>query len=425
MIKSIKLKNFKVWKHTDSIKMAPVTLVLGTNSSGKSSLFQPFLLLKQTVSSADRTIHLNLGGDQVNDFVDVGGFINLLHKRAKEQRIGIRIEFDNQNSDAYTLFDAEYMRDSSFSPVVSSLSLADSQTTFRVIRRDKGAFSIYSPQSKQPVAKSRSFSPERSIAFSAEAVAALGEEGSRVQDISLRIRRYLEQIAYLGPLRTRPSRDYTWNKVRPGVLGDDGQNTAYVLAAAAESKKSQDEEIISEVSKWLNRMNLAEKIEVRHEGRSGRYRIDLVVDGEEINLKDVGIGVSQVLPVLVIAYFAPENSTIILEEPEIHLHPLAQAELAELFVHVAKTRKVQFLVETHSEHIFRRMQTIISRDDLNTDQCALYFIENSGSEAQLKKLEADEYGRVGNWPKDFFGRAMEETRLQMKNAMEKRKKTRE
>ena len=64
---------------------------------------------------------------------------------------------------------------------------------------------------------------------------------------------------------------------------------------------------------------------------------------------------------LVVAHFAPPGSTIILEEPEIHLHPLAQSILAELFVKVSQQRKVQFIVETHSEHLFRRMQTLLAR----------------------------------------------------------------
>ena len=118
------------------------------------------------------------------------------------------------------------------------------------------------------------------------------------------------------------------------------------------------------------------------------------------------------LPVLTIAFFAPPGSTILLEEPEIHLHPLAQSVLAELFVEVARDRHVQFIVETHSEHLFRRMQTLVARENLSTDDCELYFVEKEGGLAQLRRLELDAYGRVTNWPDRFFGDALGETEEQ-------------
>ena len=126
----------------------------------------------------------------------------------------------------------------------------------------------------------------------------------------------------------------------------------------------------------------------------------------------MGIGVSQVLPVLVVAYFAPPGSTIVLEEPEIHLHPLAQSILAELFVTISKERKVQFIVETHSEHLFRRMQTLIAKQQITLNDTAMYFVERDGKIATLRPLELDDFGRVSNWPPGFFGDALGETREQ-------------
>ena len=142
------------------------------------------------------------------------------------------------------------------------------------------------------------------------------------------------------------------------------------------------------------------------------------------NLRDVGIGVSQVLPVLVLAFFAPKYSTIILEEPEIHLHPQAQSLLAELFLEVSKKRHVQFIVETHSEHLFRRMQTLVAKKKAKPEQCALYFVERNKSDAILKTLEMDDFGRLSNWPRNFFGDATGEVREQAKQTMRRMKEER-
>jgi hypothetical protein len=147
-------------------------------------------------------------------------------------------------------------------------------------------------------------------------------------------------------------------------------------------------------------------------GRSSRYELLVHHDGVAANLRDVGVGVAQVLPVLAVAYCAPPGSTMLLEEPEIHLHPLAQAVLAEVFAEVSQQRQVQFLVETHSEHLFRRMQTLMARRQTSTAQCRMLFVERQGANAVLVPLEVDEFGAVRNWPPRFFGDAMGEAREQ-------------
>ena len=91
MFSRLKLTNFKAWKDTGDVALRPVTMLLGTNSSGKSSLIQSLLLLKQTVQSPDRSIHLNLGGDETDDLYDFGGFDSVLHQGARtRQRVAQR-----------------------------------------------------------------------------------------------------------------------------------------------------------------------------------------------------------------------------------------------------------------------------------------------------------------------------------------------
>ena len=169
-------------------------------------------------------------------------------------------------------------------------------------------------------------------------------------------------------------------------------------------------------------MKVADRLEVRQLGRASRYELVVHRDGLMTNVSDVGIGVALVLPVLAVAYAAPQGSTIILEEPEIHLHPLAQSVLAELFVEVSRERGVQFIVETHSEHLFRRMQTLIARGEVAPDDARMYFVEHDGGNARMRALAVDEFGRVGNWPDGFFGDALGETREQARLMFERRKR---
>jgi len=425
MFTSLRLTNFKAWKDTGNVQLKPVTMLLGTNSSGKSTLIQSLLLLKQTVRSPDRTVHLNLGGDEVSDLFNFGGFEDVLNQGGEGARqFSIGFDFLGQENDRINTgqFDCTYGQTSSGSVAIQTLDLRTSGRRFRAIRRDKGAFSIMVDEETQPRFKGRNYAPERSIAFSADAIAVLDQDGPVVEDLSLAIRRELDGIIYLGPLRRKPERDYAWNKTKPGEVGIDGRSAVDALLASALLKGEEQNYIVEGVSIWLKRMKVADRLEVRQHGRSNRYELIVHRDGVACNLRDVGIGVSQVLPVLVVSYFAPPGSTIVLEEPEIHLHPLAQSVLAELFVKISQDRKVQFIVETHSEHLFRRMQTLTAKKQLSTEESAMYFVErNRNKTARLRGLDLDEYGRLKNWPDGFFGDALGETREQARLMFQRQK----
>ena len=425
MITQLNLTNFKAWADTGEVAFKPVTMLLGTNSSGKSSLIQSLLLLKQTVQSPDRTVHLNLGGDEVNDLFNFGEFDDVIRQGTAAPRqfsIGFSFTAGSNARVQSGSFTGIYGQTSSGGVAMLEMLLRAEARAFKAVRREKGAYSLLVDQETQPRGKGRNFAPERSIALPAEAIALLAHDGAVAEDLSLAIRRELDGIVYLGPLRRKPERDYVWNKSTPGNVGSDGHRAVDVLLASALTKGEMQNQIIHGVSQWLARMKVADKLEVRQLGRSTRYEVVVYRNGVASNLRDVGIGVSQVLPVLVVAHFAPPGSTLLLEEPEIHLHPLAQSVLAELFVEVSQRRGVQFIVETHSEHLFRRMQTLIAKQATTLDKTAMYFVEKGDVGSQLRCLELDAYGRVLNWPEGFFGDALGETREQARLMFERQKK---
>ncbi|MCB1657376.1 MAG: DUF3696 domain-containing protein [Pseudomonadales bacterium] len=436
MFTMLQLKNFKAWRDSAEVQLAPVTMLLGANSTGKSSLLQSLLLLKQTVNSPDRSIHLNLGGDEVNDYFNFGDFDDVLTQGASPREFGIGLGIKRIRPPQLTDIESarfieqaklitNYQKTRTGAPVIKELLLASGDNSYQLARKAKESYAVFWGQ--ELWGDSPLYAPERSIAFSADAIQLLASHGGKAEDISLAIRRELESISYLGPLRRKPERDYVWNKSKPGELGIDGGGVinAILSSALTKNKENDADNIIDGVSKWLARMGVAERLDVRQLGRSTRYELVVIKDGIEANLRDVGIGISQVLPVLTLAYFAPQGSTILLEEPEIHLHPLAQSVLAELFVEVSKERQVQFIVETHSEHIFRRMQTLMAKKAVTSEDCQMYFVEREGADAKLCKLDVDGYGRVKNWPHKFFGDALGETKEQARLMFERQKQERQ
>jgi predicted ATPase len=131
-------------------------------------------------------------------------------------------------------------------------------------------------------------------------------------------------------------------------------------------------------------------------------------ESPEVSLTDVGFGVSQLLPVLVLLYYVPEGSTVILEQPELHLHPSVQSGLADIFIDAYKNRGVQILLESHSEHLLQRLQRRVAEEQISPEDVALYFCSLEQGESKLTPLELDEYGVIRNYPKDFFGDRFEE-----------------
>ena len=127
-------------------------------------------------------------------------------------------------------------------------------------------------------------------------------------------------------------------------------------------------------------------------------------DSAEVLLTDAGFGVSQILPVLVLCFYAPEKSTVILEQPDIHLHPSVQAGLADVFIDAWKKHNVQILFESHSEHLLHRLQRRIAEEEIREDDVGLFFCSTNGSGgSSISQLEVDQFGNISNWPKDFFG----------------------
>jgi len=427
MFSQLRLKNYKAWTGSHQVDLAPISLFLGTNSAGKTSLLQLLLLLKQTAESPDRKQSLNLGG-QPGDLLHLGGYRDVVsgHDAKKELAFGLTLHHSRNGKPRTTEFDVAYCSAHGGIPTVKRLQYSTGEKNFVAERQVRGAYLIRSEatggETGSSIPARKPYEPERSVSFSAAAIAALGLDGGEVQDLSLDLVKSLQDIVYLGPLRERPQRTYGWNQQSPGDLGSKGEFAIQALLSSANTRSKRSETggrgwLVDQVSRWLKQLDVADGLSLSQQGSSIHYEVLVHQKKIKANIVDVGFGVSQVLPVVTVAYFAPEGSTVIIEQPEIHLHPLAQTALADLFAEVARTRRIQFLIETHSENLFRRLQFLIADEQLSPQDCALFFVKPGESGAGLEQLQVDDYGRIKNWPDRFFGDAIGEVERQTRSML--------
>ena len=370
----------------------------------------------------------------------MGQFRDLLcrHGAASEStsatQVGIEFRWsEHGQAESSTLFSARYGKGSAGSAELAFLRLGKNGQGFSVQRRKPGIYRLSLAKQAKPLGQSADFRPQRSFAFSAATLNKLGAHAELIKPIGPALLDELGRIIYLGPVRRLAQRDYVWAGRMPAHIGDDGAKAVDALIASGVARRSAlkrkqalptEAHLFEQTIRWLKAMNLADGLSIRALGNSARYELMIESDGQASNLKDVGVGVSQVIPVIVAALFAQPGHIVIVEEPESHLHPLAQSQLAELFSEVSKERNVQFIIETHSEHLFRRMQTLIAKQQITPNDAAMYFVERDGKAARMRPLELDDFGRVKNWPEGFFGDALGETREQTAVAIKRAKELR-
>jgi predicted ATPase len=274
--------------------------------------------------------------------------------------------------------------------------------------------------------------PVRFYGFPDE-VSAFYQNAGFTSDLALALERQLKRILYLGPLRDIPRRSYTWAGDVPEHVGRDGDGAVNALLAAADRRisggfKQRALPFQHVIASWLEQLGLLDSFETRKitAGRKD-YEVRVRTKGstKDVDLTDVGFGISQVLPVVVESFYVPPNSTVIIEQPELHLHPRVQSELADLFIAAIQARekgedrKIQFIIESHSEHFLQRLQRRIAENALQPDDIALYFCEPNQKGSVLRELKVNSFGDIDDWPEDFFGDPMTDISARMKAAAER------
>lgn len=252
---------------------------------------------------------------------------------------------------------------------------------------------------------------------------------------------FSKKVKYLGPLRDEPKPIYPYSGTTDSKdVGFKGEFTAAVLEIHKDTKvtyispnsdenmnKKRSVPLIEAVLDWLQYMGVAEKVKTTDQGKLGHELKVMVEDGRGFHdLTNVGVGVSQVLPILVLSLLSEEGSSLIFEQPELHLHPRVQTRLADFFVSMMQLNK-QCIIESHSEYLINRLRyrSVISENEEISKNVMIYFVEKENGKSHYNQVRINKFGVIEDWPKGFFDENEKNSAHILKAAMSKRKKEKE
>ncbi len=420
MLRRIGLQNFKSWRELD-IELAPITLLFGANSSGKSAILQSLLMLKQTVNSRGPQVYLDFGGHR-NDYADLGSYHDLVFGHDTNKCLSLSLAWNERIQSRQTT-GSRAPRFVSFESARFNVTWAtDDDLHISKLRYDvRSANSAHDwvevirlPDQKYHLRTSltetdeefKPVSPPPNFYVLPRLPREIGDSSIAYLGFN-RYARWFEnlfdRIQYVGPLRRPPNRHYLWTGSKPKVITPDGDNTIQMLIGSAR----KDCDLLNLVTMRLKNLQLIDSFDVRAIDQNERlYEATATIGGMRASLMDVGFGISQVLPVITMLLSAPEGSIVLLEQPELHLHPNAQAALADLMLQAAETRNLQLIVESHSEHILRRMQRRIAEAESSfatPEKVKAFFCQPGENGSTACEVELDRFGQIANWPDKFLG----------------------
>lgn len=432
MIISLRCENFRCFKDSKTIELAPLTLLFGENNSGKSAIIQALHLPAHTLQSEGKETPLALAGMNY----DYGSYSDVVFRHDENELItfsyGTIFPLSEKEQRLFVLrVDYGYLprRREIY---LNSLIIEDSEGEIIRILYNKYTSSIKSMYLRSVDSKDLSYFSrlisrfyfllepihgpyETHMRLKRKYGKELGEKlfGDLIDVLSINrdFSRCFRRIHHLGPLRIPARRTllYTGSSFT-GEVGSKGEITLQNYSALLKRRKKEDKKKINLINSALYRLGFIKKFEIypigtRHYEFWTRHSVSML----RANLADTGFGTSQVLPVLFSLYATPEDSTLLYEQPEIHLHPAAQAELGSVFAEACSPRK-RIIIETHSENLILRIQTELAKGNLKPKDVRVYYIQPKKGGHRVINLPLNEKGEfLKKWPKGFFEEGYKES----------------
>jgi hypothetical protein len=259
-----------------------------------------------------------------------------------------------------------------------------------------------------------------------------GEDGDETDTGSAIEAALTGTVHYLGPLRVGPLTFYQGGQQgRIATLGMNGELTISALhnrrnesvEYRLESGSPVNATLGEALDYWLKKFSLAGSINTKEQGKAG-ITVELAdwQSGQALDLGNVGVGISQILPVLVLCLLAKRGEIILLEQPELHLHPAPQQILGDFLIEMMGLGR-QLVVETHSEYLVNRLRLRLAEDETDhlKDNIDIYYAVRQDGSTQFSPMSIDEFGGFEEWPDGFFDQTSTESEEILRAAVRRRR----
>jgi len=447
-----RVENFKSLVDTGLIDIAPLTVFIGSNGTGKSSVLQPLLALAQTLTNSRDEVGFLPNGE----YLKLGNYDDFVFQHDSKRKIIIYFE-DEQNYKNYpkrcrkskdvsklqdipigelppSKYSIVFVRGRDNLPEVGEVNIWDCMDRL-LLSRKRGKSGKYNlnfwcdiEKDKEDLFKSIEVQKPRNFVFDDyDVVKTAFHENKDIRKESIKIARNiaaylntisytkqwfiknLRRIKYIGPIREEARRIYEYNRDYIEDVGHLGKNTAFVLY---QNSNLEDKKNI--LTQWLVKFSLAEDFRVVPvENHPELFSLEFQENGKDyfINYADTCFGMSQLLPILVQLVYSTNNDIVIIEQPELHLNPRLEAILADFFVEMASGKEKKFfMIETHSEYLLLRLRTHIRTGKIDNKKVALYFAESMRGRSSIRRIVIDSNADFPNddWPAGFFEQSLAE-----------------
>lgn len=416
-VRGLRFTNFRSFRDTGYLSVRPINFIFGKNSSGKTTILRSFLLFKQLVAET------TLSGEVpfVGPYADFGSYEETVYngEKSRDITLSITIPLSAQTRGRFRNLSQTLssVRRLDVSAVLhwnrlghaqfNSIEFADA--TPGVERRVLLCLTRTAPN-KSKIAMpefglSTTIEGESDLSFSS--LSWMGFYPSRTETSDARdayqqlemmsfelfreLRQAVQKIEHIGPLRDMPERAY-----RLAEVAIPAGSTQHVLGLLEKNSSA-----IRVVSTALNELRVARQIQLARPapGWAGIVVKD-VRTGRNANLADVGFGVSQVLPIIARVATARAGSLILIEQPELHLHPDTQGRLVDVLLDLASRRRVSLFIESHSEAILLRLRRRVAEGVIDSSDIRIYVTDNG--EVRTAEMKEDGMLDMAAFPPDFF-----------------------
>lgn len=389
MLKEISFKHYKLFKNKQNLVIKPLTIVIGKNNTGKSSILKLLILLESALNTKEKQL-FDLNYENQNLAEHYKDLIYGKFSRGLEIGLKFNTKSKKNNEIKFTAVVRPPMNNENDLIFIEHLEIN------KEINLEYLEDSIYL-NSKDNKTYKCTF---QGLNFTCEEIDNSQNHFSKKVELDF-------NTNYISSLRENSKKYYEFEDNSIDKIGINGSNAYQILV---NDSLTTDKTIYRKVQNWIKEQFEGWELIVKTD--SEPYTIWLKKEKLEINIIDTGIGISQSLPIIINSFINYENQTLsIIEEPESHLHPYAHAQLAEL---IAKsiTNTHHYLIETHSLNFILRIRRMIAEKKMKNEDVSLYYVDfnEENNESELKQIVIDEGGGVNWWPEGIFSESSIETR---------------